>query len=352
MFKRITVCLLFAIFIFGCSTKVDLNTEWRDTTIVFGLMDQNDEYHYVKINKAFLGPGNYYEYALIRDSSEYPLVNAKVEELSNGVVINTYTLRDTELTDRPTTGAFFAPNQTVYYFKKLGLNPAYTYRLTANINEGMVNEKEVSSETSLIQDFNLSGFASISVGSYDGSTSTYTQPFVKFAPPSNSNTYEIIWRLKWDEYSATDTVRKKYDWLIGKASINDLSVAGLIEYQVNGEAFFKTLASVIPNDPTIVKRVFRAVDVVVYAASEDLDTYISVTAPQSGLVQERPEFTNINNGLGLFSSRLHVTLPNKYLTLGGMRELCHGPYTGGLLFCTDTTSTIYTLCSAPFVVCP
>ena len=35
----------------------------------------------------------------------------------------------------------------------------------------------------------------------------------------------------------------------------------------------------------------------------DLETYINVNQPITGIVQERPSFTNINNGLGLFSSR-------------------------------------------------
>ena len=37
--------------------------------------------------------------------------------------------------------------------------------------------------------------------------------------------------------------------------------------------------------------------------SEDLNTYIKVNEPITGIVQKRPQFTNINNGIGIFSSR-------------------------------------------------
>ena len=37
--------------------------------------------------------------------------------------------------------------------------------------------------------------------------------------------------------------------------------------------------------------------------SSDLATYIALNAPFEGIIQERPDFSNINNGLGLFSSR-------------------------------------------------
>ena len=37
--------------------------------------------------------------------------------------------------------------------------------------------------------------------------------------------------------------------------------------------------------------------------SEDLKTYRIINEEITGIVQERPQFTNINNGIGLFSSR-------------------------------------------------
>ena len=37
--------------------------------------------------------------------------------------------------------------------------------------------------------------------------------------------------------------------------------------------------------------------------AQDLKTYIDVNQPFSGIVQERPVFSNIDNGVGLFSSR-------------------------------------------------
>jgi len=37
--------------------------------------------------------------------------------------------------------------------------------------------------------------------------------------------------------------------------------------------------------------------------TDDLQTYINVNKPFSGIVQERPVFSNIENGVGLFSSR-------------------------------------------------
>lgn len=340
------------LFVFaGCSTKVELNTDWKDITVIYGLLDQNEEYHYVKINKAFLGDGDYYQYAMIRDSSEYANVNAYIEELAGSTVVATYQLRDTVISNRQANGVFYGPEQTLYYFRKVGLNANNTYRITAKINEGTSAEKEVTAETELIKDFAPPPLSSLAVGTYDGSTGAHTflTPHVKFFPPANSDNYEIIWRLKWDEYTGGDTTRKVYNWFVGSYDRAAINSSGQADIEVSGEAFYQTLKNIITPDPAVTKRIFRSVDIYVYAASDDLATYIEVNKPQTGLVQERPEFTNISNGLGLFSSRLHVVSANRFLSLGSYRELVYGPHTSNLLFCTDTTAPAYAV--SPSVVC-
>jgi hypothetical protein len=45
------------------------------------------------------------------------------------------------------------------------------------------------------------------------------------------------------------------------------------------------------------------VEYIFSVASDDLNTYMEVTEPSNTVVQERPAFTNITNGIGLFASR-------------------------------------------------
>jgi len=67
--------ILFSIILFGgvqsCSTDVDINAPWKDITVVYGLLNQNDNIHYIKVNKAFLGDASAYEMAAISDSVNY-----------------------------------------------------------------------------------------------------------------------------------------------------------------------------------------------------------------------------------------------------------------------------------------
>jgi hypothetical protein len=76
--------------------------------------------------------------------------------------------------------------------------------------------------------------------------------------------------------------------------------------RLEGEKFFTFLRNSIPKDDTKV-RAFENLTLIMTVGSADLETYINVNQPIAGIVQERPQFTNINNGIGIFSSRFtHV----------------------------------------------
>jgi len=50
--------------------------------------------------------------------------------------------------------------------------------------------------------------------------------------------------------------------------------------------------------------------------TQELQTYINVNQPYSSIVQERPSYSNINNGIGLFSSRFTYLVEGIGLTNG------------------------------------
>ena len=47
--------LIIAIGFNSCKTDIDVNAEYKDIPVVYGLINPTDTNHYIKINKAFLG---------------------------------------------------------------------------------------------------------------------------------------------------------------------------------------------------------------------------------------------------------------------------------------------------------
>ena len=47
--------LLIVIIIIGCDTDFDVNADWKETTVVYGLLDASLDTQYIRINKGYLG---------------------------------------------------------------------------------------------------------------------------------------------------------------------------------------------------------------------------------------------------------------------------------------------------------
>ncbi|MFW5974993.1 MAG: hypothetical protein ACOCQ6_02185, partial [Bacteroidota bacterium] len=131
----------------SCETDFDVTAEWKDVTIVYGLLNQNDSVHHVKINKAFLGDGNLLEYAAIEDSNTYQTkLNVVLEEYDGTQVTRSFELDTTTITNKE-EGDFYHPEQIIYTTgedNKVWLNEDYQYRISI---ENPESGKSITAET-------------------------------------------------------------------------------------------------------------------------------------------------------------------------------------------------------------
>jgi len=287
----------------SCNKDLNVNADWTDITVVYGLLDQNDSTHYLKITKAFLGPGNAMQFAQISDSSNYPdKLDVRIEEwegttLKNEFQFDTITIHDKE----PGDSIFYYPDQLVY-FKKAILNENYQYKLIIkNKNTG----KEITSQTSLIHDFSVDKpYSFLPVNFIPGEKNE-----LKWTSAKGGKRYQISVRFHYVEILKSDTSHKEYkfvDWVIYR-DIRSLTNAGseVMDYYYSTDGFYGTLGAKIPINKNL-SRIALTVDFVFSVASDDLNTYMEVTEPSYGIVQERPSFTNIVNGIGIFTARSEV----------------------------------------------
>ena len=329
LFLLVAVC---AAGLTACSTDIDITAPYKENTIVYALLDRDSAVQYVRINKAFLGPGNAFVYAQVPDSSEYQpgQLQAVVQKVQNGQVMATYPLRDTLLPHDP--GSFAGPTHKVYCFNAL-LDSSAIYRIDAT---GKGNH--VTAETAL-------------VGAILPQSSTITQPLrlvqigggytdqvIRFKSSLNGKRYDIAYRFLWDEVTGTDTVHRSFTQSIATLISNSAAGGEDLEVRMGGEAFFQTVAFRVGNNPNVSHRIFRGVDLLWAVAGKDLNLYLQVGSPISGLVEERPVYTNVQNGYGLFSSRRFKMLHKSDLNAQTIPELVQGQYTAGLHFCIPGSS--------------
>ncbi|MBL4754931.1 MAG: hypothetical protein JKY52_15215 [Flavobacteriales bacterium] len=347
MKKSIIILLAFFVGLQSCETEFEVNAPWKDITSVYGLLNQNEAVHLIKINKAFLGETAADELAEIRDSSEYKPdeITAQVEKILNGSVKATYALNRVTLTNKP-SGTFYSPEHVMYQFIDSNLQEGFDYKLT--ITKTATQEK-VTAETELISDFDFwepnwwNGPKKVSFFCQGG-----YQSFNKAEWKSavNGRRYQLTIRFNYiekDVISGNETF-KFVDWVFPAVQSPDLDGGDRMGSEIDGEDFYKFIGNKLTpvSSSNNVVRCIGELDFTVDVAAEDFNTYMQVNEPTTGVVQERAEFSNVfdekgNQQVGFFSARFAINETGAQLSKscnGGnaVTELKTGPHTGNLGF--------------------
>jgi hypothetical protein len=338
-----TGCLLTS-----CNEDVDLIGDFKETAVVYGLLNQAETIHYIKINRAFIGPGNSLEIAQIPDSNYFDQVDATVTEFVNDVQDRQWVLMDTLIENKETGGVFFAPFQKVYYFITSPtdpLNENATYKLHISINGG---EFEIDGETELVSGISLPQVDLLNYrydfiendGSYaQNSITNYT---------GNSYILNTTLEVNYEELNTgVDTIMKSFKWKLGETQVQPDET---VSFTMSGKTFYDLVKANASTDPLIDRRRLYSIKAIITAGAEDLNNYITVNEPSSSLAQNKPTYTNLtvtgdHRVVGIFSSRYTYTVEKLYInpfntalrmiTKESVAELCIGSVTGSLLFCSQ-----------------
>jgi hypothetical protein len=301
-----TIIILGVLLLIRCSNEVDLYADYKDITIVYGLLDASDDTTWIKITKAFSGPGNALTIAHNPDSSNYPYkLQATLDGKVNNndlppIMLDTMTIYNKLEGD----SVFYYPKQLMYYTAE-PLNVDATYTLN------IVNKEKTTSAVSPL----IGGF-------------TITYPFntmdfmfdheIKWNSVKNAKRYEITTIFNYREFlpgSYPDTIDRtiKLESLYANpVQISKNADGGEnMELPYTGENFFIELENKLEKIPNI-QRWSGPMDVIISAGSEVLHYYIEINDATAGsLLQELPNYTNVSNGTGIFAARHDVVKSTK-----------------------------------------
>jgi len=294
-------------FINSCSTKLDVNADYKDITVVYGLINPSDTNHYIKINKAFLQDNvNANTLAADHNNFDYPDgdLAVTVQEFSavNNTLLNTYNLTRTVNEIPKDPGVFDNSTNVLYKFVEPNIDRNNTY--TLKIVNNKLN-KEITSETGIVGNIVVTKPNTISGINFVAGD--------KFTV--NATTGKNVMRIaafvvfNYKEYYTDSTfIDKKVVMPLGEQKGTNPNGGESLEFNLINGDFFSFVASGVPDPSTIPFFSHRQIGYVTlefdYAGTE-LNTYMEVSAPSNGVNQDKPEYTNIVNGIGIFSSRGH-----------------------------------------------
>ena len=340
----------------SCKTDFDINAPYKPIPIIYGLLDQSKDTQFVKINKSFIGDGNNVDYASINDSLLFSNVSARVEQYAPGLSspFKVYDLQELWVGNLQ-SGIFYEDSQKVYYFvPDAPLNDEHLYQLVVSVDDV---QEDITAQTRLLDGSSLSfdylfslslginglNFADVNLGTSD----VFYSPQIKWNTAPRGKRYELTMSFRYNEITSNSSIPKTIYWSLGTQTAigngDALNDSEKMFVNLSGEQFFEMVNSRLmdyPNEAQVLKREIVAVDFVVSAGNEDLNTYIEVNEPATGVVTERPTFTNISgDGIGLFASKCEVAITGNFSD-GSILELCKGSLTSKYKFCIDSTDQI------------
>jgi hypothetical protein len=302
--------LIFSVFLLvfpSCETEFDVHAAWEEITVVYGLLDQSQDRQYIKINKAYLGAGDALQIANIADSINF---------LAEDMEVRLYKLQGQDTVDfinLDTTTAILKDDglfasgirENIIYvtleqdsdFVQIGRTYALTIKNTESGNFVSANTEVIgvpippSPFFTNIHSFSRFGF----YNPFQADSAKFLIKKINWSGGSfeNGEIYQVDIRFNYKE----NNIDKFLVWrqsLVGYS--NSMSTT------LEGAKFFNYLRNNLEDDNAI-NREFISIDVLMTIGTSELATYIAVNTPFEGIAQERPAYSNINNGIGLFSAR-------------------------------------------------
>jgi len=311
--KRVLSVVFILVMLFnGCSTDFDVIAPYKEVMVVDGLLNAIDSVQYIKVSKAFLGEGNAYVMAQQKDSINYAdVLDVKMERIVNRQVMESFLLTRNELNDKD-SGTFAYPFHVLYSTDHPILQDGSEYKITVTNRETGVS---ATSQTKIVKDVVVTSplpRPSPLGDSIDLATAGEAPAYVIFNNQSGANSliFDLIIRFHYREIDPSGNSTQYFvDWNFADRISSQTPPE--INFKFYKYDLFNNIGIHIPDKAGYIRRTdslspasLRPFEYILIAGTEELQTYYQLQQPSSGVVEEPPTFTTVENGLGLFTSRI------------------------------------------------
>ncbi|MFI5220198.1 MAG: hypothetical protein ACHQNT_11995 [Bacteroidia bacterium] len=311
----------------SCETDFDITAPYKDIPVIYGLLNISDSIQWVRIQKVFLGEGDAYVMAQNPDSINYPdILDVSFEEYSGNTFLRKINLiRDESI---PKEEGIFATTPNVLYRtstsdKIVGKN---SYKLVVH---NLKTDSIITAVTPVVDSiFIINPLATSTSGINFAGPNPFTATWTVVP---EGEIYQLVIRFHYTEAPVTDptaVVFKYIDWKFPEQEkFQEQNMNKIIEFP----AFYQFVAGSISQDNSVIRNADK-LDFIITSGAIEFYTYILVNKPSTGINQNINQYTNINGGYGIFSSRIIQEVKDKKLNTASLDSLNNGSITGHLGF--------------------
>lgn len=332
LFKSLFVGgIVSSVFVFNsCKNKLNILAPYKELVSVYAILNPQEQYQFIRINKVFAGEGNAYDMAQQKDSVNFPAgqlqvtLKRKVNGTYAPVVLSSsateWFLRDTVIY---TSSGTFNKEQR-YYYTSEKIYPNGTYELYIKDTKSNIT---FTASTNMIDSVKPGYTQPLAPPYYPVTPNPGNPPYyyldlsnltvsrdVRFKSEPNAYMYEMYIRMHYLDSMLNGSVIPKYvDTKYTPIFSTTLNGSEDMKFTYTSNQLLNSIYLYIlnnDNDPDILFRRIIKFDYIIYAASYDYYVFLQSNMPSSSVAQDKPIYSNISNGaVGIFAarSRIHVS---------------------------------------------
>jgi hypothetical protein len=326
---KFILLLVLAWVFFACSTEVQLEGPGKDIPVLYAFINKQDTAHYIRLERAFQTSGaNAEQIAQNPDSLYYKNAIVELEKLPSTQRFRLIRV-DAAKEGYPRQDGPFAKTPNYLYKIKanqLALRGNEELRIIINRGEG---KPLISAQTTVVADLGNPDRPSSPVAMVD-----YNRNITfGWQAPLSARVFDLRLRIRYREsITSTTFVNKTLEWVMAE-DFQRPDESERVTYNITGEQFYKYLAGNIEVDPG-KKRIFDGFDLQITAGGKEMIDFLRISRANTGITSSQvvPIYTNVPNGLGVFTSRNSVLRNNLQLSTPSYDSLRLGKFTKRLNF--------------------
>lgn len=339
IWNYILLTFIFLTFI-SCENELQVAADWEEVAVVYAALNPTQSKNYVRIQRAYLDENRgALNFSNVQDSLYFQELDVTIDEYRDDILTNTFTLRkvDGDTIGLPKDSGIFYSDQNILYELADPIKPStvlLNYRYTITVRNPITGYTTTASSPSVgspeVTEPINDNFSLINFNGTDDQTTLTRFQEGKWARAYSVEMVIYVEETKKDNPS--DIQVKKIIWpMVNLGRTRGLLNQEKATYLVPTIGFFNSLQAGLAVDNTVDRRV-KYYDVNFYGISDDFNTFLSVNEPSIGIIQKKPEFTNFDNGLGIFSTRHIKSFVNYEFPGNTLRRIQESRFTENLGF--------------------